>query len=88
MSRAAEDFKQQAATLAQREWVFRGCSICDCGIRFVFLDGEAFFQPGCECSDTGRSIPVSWETVAHEYNSQTDPTVIAQMDSFWKWPAA
>lgn len=84
MSRTAVEFQAQAATRGIDYWPQRRCSICGYELAYVFCGSHVGFDSGCGCGPTRSRIqPRDWDSVAEQYNRQTNPNVIAEYDRFW-----
>lgn len=83
--KTGEDFKKQALKHNISYWIMRNCSICDYPLKYVFENGEVYFDSSCNCTNFYNLQLRSWENVANYYNMQTDENVIKEMDSFWKF---
>lgn len=80
--RSAQEFAEAVKSLGISEWIVNECSICGYDLKFLFRGDKVFYDSGCYCVAGGPDIqPRTYEGVAHHYNIQTNPKLIANMDA-------
>ena len=77
------DFKEQTEKNNITRWDIHKCSMCSYQCSYHFIDGNVFYDNGCDCTSGQNLNPRSWDDVAEQYNIQSYPKVIKKMNEFW-----
>jgi len=81
--REPEEFQKQVKEKRIAYWHIGECWMCNYPLGFHFIDGNVFYDNGCNCT-SGRNLnPRTWEQIAEMYNMQSNPKFIKKMDKFF-----
>ena len=85
--KTAEDFKKSAIENNIHHWPVHDCSMCryECGYLFDYQGHEVVYDHGCDCTRRYEKSLLNWDSVAEQYNMQTNPDVIKKMNEYWRF---
>jgi hypothetical protein len=79
------DFQQAAKDRNISRWCIHNCSMCDYPCGYIFCENHNLvaYDNGCDCTKRYFHRPTTWDHVAEQYNKQTHPEVINEMNEYW-----
>lgn len=83
--KTGSDFKTAVKKHRITHWNSIRCPFCMYKKGYVFIDDKVFYDVGCDCITGEDLLKSTWDDVADDYNIQTNPTLIARMDSVFKF---
>ncbi|KKL54891.1 hypothetical protein LCGC14_2260870 [marine sediment metagenome] len=81
--RKAEDFKKQAKKKKITRWGIHNCSGCGYACGYLINGDKVKYDSGCDCTTYNQIRESNWQSIADQYNMQTNKDVIKEMDKFW-----
>jgi len=83
--KTAKEFEKKVKEENITEWLGHNCTLCGYQVGYHFIEGNVYYDNGCDCTNGKNLNPRTWEDVAERYNMQTHPDVIKRMNNFWKF---
>lgn len=82
--RVASEFRIKAKEKGITFWRVHDCYMCGYSCGYLIDGDQVSYDSGCDCVRYGPVIrPASFDSIASNYNMQTNLKVIENMDKFW-----